>query len=92
MLELFQGMFVPVVSIEDSAASKLLWIHKGSHKSRRDLRQLVRMATEDQRKNIEQLAKDLGLYTLLSDIATSRKSRMSKACVFGSLRRKHCIG
>jgi hypothetical protein len=68
MLELFKGMSVPIVSFEDSAASKLLWINKGSHKSRRDLRQLVRIATNDQRLKIEQLSQDLGLNKLLSEI------------------------
>ena len=37
LLEVFQGMELPVVCRVDAAASKLVWIDKGSHKSRRDL-------------------------------------------------------
>lgn len=37
-LELFEGVFVPVVARTDAALSKLIWIAKGSQRSRRDLR------------------------------------------------------
>lgn len=64
-LELFDGMFIPVASIADIATAKLIWISKGSHKSRRDLRQLVKASTRDQRQTIDKLATDLGLFDLL---------------------------
>ena len=35
-LEIFEGEFLPVVSRVDAAVSKLIWIGKGSHKSRGD--------------------------------------------------------
>lgn len=47
-VELFDGFSVPIASLPDSAISRLLWISKGSHKSRRDLRQLIRIATRNQ--------------------------------------------
>ena len=67
-LELFEGMFVPIASLPDTAIAKLIWISRGSHKGRRDLRQLLRTSTENQRETIEQLATDLGLKKLLSEI------------------------
>jgi hypothetical protein len=67
-LELFEGMAVPIASLVDTAAAKLIWISKGSHKSRRDLRQLIRISTKSQRQTIEQLAAKLGLGELLSEV------------------------
>ena len=67
-IELFDGLSVPIASLSDAAISKLIWISKGSHKSRRDLRQLIRVATKSQRQTIDQLAISLGLDTLLSEV------------------------
>ena len=67
-IEIFEGMHVPIASLADTTAAKLVWISKGSHKSRRDLRQLVRTSTADQERTIEQLATDLGLRELLSEV------------------------
>jgi hypothetical protein len=41
-VEVFAGTMLPVVSLPDAAVSKLIWISKGSHKSRQDLRRLAR--------------------------------------------------
>ena len=41
-VEIFDQVKLPIVSKIDAAASKLVWIDKGSHKSRRDLRQIAR--------------------------------------------------
>ncbi len=41
-LELFDGVFLPVVSRMDAALSKLIWIDKGSQRSRRDFRSVFR--------------------------------------------------
>jgi hypothetical protein len=67
-IELFEGMFVRIASLSDTAMAKLIWISKGSHKSRRDLRQLVRISTDNQRKTIEQMATGFGLHELLSEV------------------------
>jgi hypothetical protein len=67
-IELFDGMSVPIASLADIAIAKLIWIGKGSHKSRRDLRQLVRISTESQRQTIEQLATGMKLDQLLSEV------------------------
>ena len=49
LLEVFEGMQLPVASRPDAAASKLAWAAKGSHKSRRDLRQICRQMTAPDR-------------------------------------------
>jgi hypothetical protein len=69
-IELFEGLSVPIASLADAAISKLIWISKGSHKSRRDLRQLIRIATNNQRQAIDQLAISMGLEKLLSNVLT----------------------
>lgn len=67
-LEVFEGMLIPVVSRPDAAASKLAWASKGSHKSRRDLRQIVRQMPIIEREELDRLAGLLGLGELLSEI------------------------
>jgi hypothetical protein len=67
-VELFEGMHVPIASLADTAASKLVWISMGSHKSRRDLRQLVRTSAPSERQRIEDLATELKLRELLSEV------------------------
>jgi len=68
MLEVFEGMPLPVASRPDAAASKLAWASKGSHKSRRDLRQIVRQMAAADRSELDRLAAILGLVDLLADI------------------------
>jgi hypothetical protein len=68
LLEVFKGMPLPVASRSDAAASKLAWAAKGSHKSRRDLRQIVRQMASADRSELDRLAGLLGLGGLLADI------------------------
>lgn len=67
-LEIFSGVMYPVVSRADAAASKLVWISKGSHKSRRDLRAIFRGAAEPQQQEIRKQADALGLADLLVEV------------------------
>jgi hypothetical protein len=67
-LELFSGVTFPVVSRVDAAASKLVWIGKGSHKSRRDLRAIFRGSSEAQQELIRKQADALGLADLLVEV------------------------
>jgi hypothetical protein len=67
-LEVFEGMLVPVASRPDAAASKLAWAAKGSHKSRRDLRQIVRRMPRSERAELDRLAGVLGLGDMLGEI------------------------
>lgn len=66
--EVFEHRELPLASCADIGASKLVWISKGSHRSRRDLRQLFRMAPKSDRDLIEQLADQLGLTSLLAEV------------------------
>jgi len=68
LLEVFEGMPIPVVSRPDAAASKLAWSAKGSQKSRRDFRQLVRRMPAAERAELEKLSDVLRLRTLLGEI------------------------
>jgi hypothetical protein len=47
-LEVFEDLILPVVSRADAAESKLIWISKGSHKSRRDLRRIWESYIEEE--------------------------------------------
>lgn len=67
-VEIFEGRTLPLVSRVDAAASKLVWISKGSHKSRRDLRAIVRKASKDQIGQLESTAKQLELSSLLAEV------------------------
>ncbi len=67
-LELFEGIFLPVVSRTDAALSKLIWISKGSHRSRRDLRSIFLGCDERQQIQVRSEASNLGLITLLDDV------------------------
>ena len=69
-LEIFAGEFLPVVSRVDAAASKLIWINKGSHKSRRDLRAIFRNSDDEQRHAIREHAETLKLSGLLDEVLT----------------------
>jgi len=70
LLEVFDGMQLPVASRPDAAASKLAWAAKGSHKSRRDLRQICRQMTAPDRSELDRLAGLLHLGGLLAEILT----------------------
>ncbi|MGI9470758.1 MAG: nucleotidyl transferase AbiEii/AbiGii toxin family protein [Rubripirellula sp.] len=67
-LEIFVGEEIPVVSRVDAAVSKLIWISKGSHKSRRDLRAIARNCTQVQRDAIAQHAMAFELSELLREV------------------------
>ncbi len=67
-IEVFEGIYLPVVSRADAAASKLVWISKGSHKSRRNLRHICRTAAKEDRDIIRRLAGQLNLESLLDEV------------------------
>ena len=68
LVEIFAGVELPVVSRVDAAAAKLVWIGKGSHKSRRDLRQIYRTSSKTDRAQIQELAQQLKLKSLLDEV------------------------
>ncbi len=65
MAELFVGVFLPIVGRTDAALSKLIWIDKGSHRSRRDLRGIFRNCNPFQQKAIREFARSIALERLL---------------------------
>lgn len=67
-LELFAGEMLPVASRMDAAASKLVWISKGSHKSRRDLRAIFRAGDGGERQAIQTWAETSGFGPLLAEV------------------------
>ncbi len=68
MIEVFAGVHLPVVSRVDSAGAKLIWIDKGSHKSRRDLRQIYSTSSEPDHQLISKLATEMNLLSLLNEV------------------------
>lgn len=67
-LELFEGVFLPVVSRTDAAISKLIWIDKGSQRSRRDFRGIFSNCDTRQQTEIRQQAVRLSLGELLDNV------------------------
>ncbi len=68
LMEVFEGVKLPVACRADAAASKLVWISKGSQKSRRDLRQIWRTSSETDQLRVRDLANQLGLDALLEEV------------------------
>jgi hypothetical protein len=66
--EIFEQVSLPIVSRTDAAASKLVWISKGSQKSRRDFRQIVKNLDEENLLAVEQMAGSLGLAELMQTV------------------------
>jgi len=58
----------PIASRPDVIASKLLWISKGSHKSRRDVRMLMRSSSAEEDRIAREYADQLGLTVLLHEV------------------------
>lgn len=62
------GLSLLVASRPDLAVSKLIWISKGSHKSRRDVKQIMRRVTEAERAMVYEFADQLSLRSLLEEV------------------------
>jgi hypothetical protein len=67
-VELFTGVYLPIVCRTDAALSKLIWVEKGSHRSRRDLRSIFRNCNPVQQASIRESARSLALDQLLEII------------------------
>jgi hypothetical protein len=64
----FPGVTLPLAARTDAALSKLVWIHSGSHRSRRDLRWILAGATPDEVATVRQTATDMNLLDLLDEV------------------------
>jgi hypothetical protein len=69
--ELFPGLSAPLVSREDAIISKLLWIKKGSVKSRRDVIMMLRRGEPLDREALERRARELDVIDLLFEIQSA---------------------
>ncbi|MFN3194223.1 MAG: nucleotidyl transferase AbiEii/AbiGii toxin family protein [Aureliella sp.] len=67
-LELFEGITLPVVSQTDAALSKLIWVEKGSHRSRRDLRSIFKNSEPATQAIIREQATAMRLINLLDQV------------------------
>jgi hypothetical protein len=68
MAEVLPGVTLPIAARSDAALSKLIWAAKGSHKSRRDLRQILRNASPDESAMVRSMATGMGLVDELDRI------------------------
>ncbi|ADG69992.1 hypothetical protein Plim_4183 [Planctopirus limnophila DSM 3776] len=68
MFEMITDLSLPIVSRPDFTLAKLVWISKGSHKSRRDLRKLYQGLKESEITVVEQKAVQLQLNELLIEV------------------------
>lgn len=66
--EVFKDAPLPIVSRADAVLSKLIWVSKGSHKSRHDLRQIYSGCDNAERSQIDRIAGDLKLTGLLGEL------------------------
>lgn len=66
--ELFPGVALPIAARTDAALSKLIWIHHGSHRSRRDLRRILAGATPDELGIVQRTAGEMDLADLLDEV------------------------
>ncbi len=67
-VELYPGVMLPIVSQPDLVISKLVWISRGSHKSRRDVKQLVRLMATDGIEQVREAAAERKLESLLDEV------------------------
>jgi hypothetical protein len=66
--EIVPGLIGPLVSKEDAILSKLFWIQQGSHRSRRDVTEMLRRDEYLDRATLKQRAAMLGLLDLLEEM------------------------
>ena len=67
-LPVFAGGLFPVVALRDLISSKLVWISRGSGKSRTDLRWLWRLSSEPDREEIRRYAQQHQIELLLDEV------------------------
>ncbi|MBD3673240.1 MAG: nucleotidyl transferase AbiEii/AbiGii toxin family protein [Planctomycetaceae bacterium] len=62
----------PIVSRPDAILSKLIWVSKGNHKNRQDVRRLFRTSTDEEQALVRDFAKELKLSRLLTELLEER--------------------
>lgn len=66
--EILTGLVVPIVSKEDAILSKLIWIRKGSDKSRHDVKGMLKRSGKIDLDYLSNKALELGVENLLNAI------------------------
>ncbi len=74
-LELSSSVTVNVVSHRDAILSKLLWIRKGSHRSRRDVQSLFETLSPLEQENLRAEALEMKLLDLLETVLRDNEPR-----------------
>jgi hypothetical protein len=67
--EVYPGVIAPLVAKEDAILSKLVWISKGSERSRRDVAMMLRNPAPIDWPALRERAKELGVADLLEEIS-----------------------
>ncbi len=68
MAEVLPGLTLPIAARSDAALSKLIWASHGSHKSRRDCREILRHASSQELATVKSMAVERELFVLLEQI------------------------
>lgn len=68
MAEVLPGLTLPIAARSDAALSKLISASHGSHKSRRDCREILRHASSEELATVKSMAVERKLLTLLEQI------------------------
>ena len=68
MREVFRDCVLPVIDVPDAIASKLIWISRGSHKSRRDVQLMFDRASEEVRSQVLETARTVQMSDLLDEV------------------------
>lgn len=71
--EILLGITIPIVSKEDAILSKLLWINKGSHKSRQDIKGMLLRKGEMDLQYIHTQALALRVEHILKELQSELK-------------------
>lgn len=66
--EILPGLTVPLVSKEDAILSKLIWVSKGSHKSRQDIMMMLKRSGHINLALLEEGALKLGVQDILREL------------------------
>ncbi|MGL4943009.1 MAG: nucleotidyl transferase AbiEii/AbiGii toxin family protein [Thermoguttaceae bacterium] len=70
--EIFPGLKVPITTRVDAILSKLIWIKKGSHKSRQDVRMMYNAGSETDKLQTQKQAAAMGLGEILEEVLTAK--------------------
>jgi hypothetical protein len=71
VVEFLPGLRLPVVSRVDAVLSKLIWISRGSERSRRDLRKLAARLTPLDLESVRNASESMSLRPLLDEVLGS---------------------